>query len=197
MANDKENYKEGVDYKVVDKGGYKTRHFFTRAEKAAMKAPKATTKPVAPKAVPKATTAKAKGAPVAKVTTSPLPSDLAAATRKAISSTAKTVDKKSTQPKRPVTSQRIAGPFTRANLAALGDYTESAYNNLTPSQRASRGLPSTLGGYAAPPGTFKVIAEADLPPRPKRNKTRKLNYSGQYATVGYAKGGMTKKKKAC
>ena len=68
MANDKENYKEGVDFEfrtVTGKDGkslYKNRHFFTRAEKDAMKAPKATpkaapkapAKPNAPKAKPKA-----------------------------------------------------------------------------------------------------------------------------------------------
>lgn len=35
-----DRYKEGRDYEMVDKGGYKTRRFFTKAEKEAMKAPK-------------------------------------------------------------------------------------------------------------------------------------------------------------
>jgi hypothetical protein len=30
-----DNYKEGVDFEMVDKGGYKNRHFFSKAEKAA------------------------------------------------------------------------------------------------------------------------------------------------------------------
>ena len=38
MAQD--NYKEGVDFEMVDKGGYKSRRFFTKKEKDAMKAPK-------------------------------------------------------------------------------------------------------------------------------------------------------------
>lgn len=39
------NYKEGVDFEVINKGGYKTRRFFTKAEKDAMKAPKPKPKP--------------------------------------------------------------------------------------------------------------------------------------------------------
>ena len=42
MANETDKYVEGVDYKIIDKGGYKTRKFFTKAEKEALKAPKAT-----------------------------------------------------------------------------------------------------------------------------------------------------------
>jgi len=56
MAQD--DYKEGVDYEMVDKGGYKSRRFFTRAEKDAMKNPKA--------AAPKADTPKANPKPKAK-----------------------------------------------------------------------------------------------------------------------------------
>jgi len=48
MAQD--DYKEGVDYEMVDKDGYQTRRFFTKKEKDAMKAPKA----AAPKAKAKA-----------------------------------------------------------------------------------------------------------------------------------------------
>lgn len=47
-----DNYKEGVDYVMVDKGGYKTRHFLTKAEKAAKNAP-----------APKAEAPKAKAKP--------------------------------------------------------------------------------------------------------------------------------------
>ena len=57
MAQD--DYKEGVDYEMVDKGGYKSRRFFTKAEKGAMKnpkaeAPKANTPKANPKPKPKA-----------------------------------------------------------------------------------------------------------------------------------------------
>ena len=55
MANEDDNYKEGVDYVMVDKGGYKTRRFLTKAEKAAKDAPapKAETPKAKAKAKPK------------------------------------------------------------------------------------------------------------------------------------------------
>lgn len=61
MAKDNDNgmnYKEGVDYEMIDKGGYKTRRFFTKAEKDAMKMPKPKAKPASLKA-PKAPAPKA------------------------------------------------------------------------------------------------------------------------------------------
>lgn len=66
--DDKEpRYKEGRDYVMVDKGGYKTRKFPAKAEKeaAAKPAPKAKAKP-APKAKTSAKPAPKKEAPVAK-----------------------------------------------------------------------------------------------------------------------------------
>jgi hypothetical protein len=73
MAKDDDDngikYKEGVDFEIVDKGGYQTRRFFTKKEKEAMKAPKA--------AAPKKPAAKAKpklpGIVTPKVTTTALP----------------------------------------------------------------------------------------------------------------------------
>lgn len=64
MAKDNDNgmnYKEGVDYEMIDKGGYKTRRFFTKAEKDAMKMPKPKAKPASLKApAPKAPAPKTK-----------------------------------------------------------------------------------------------------------------------------------------
>lgn len=69
MAKDDDNYKEGVDFEMVDKGGYKTRRFFTKAEKDAMKNPK----PAATAAAPKKPAPKLKGITTPKVTTTKLP----------------------------------------------------------------------------------------------------------------------------
>ena len=65
MAKDDDKYKEGVDFEWVqgnndENSGFKTRRFFTKAEKEAMKAPKeAAPKAAAPKAKPKAAAPKA------------------------------------------------------------------------------------------------------------------------------------------
>ena len=98
------------------------------------------------------------------------------------------------QPNRPITSEKLAGPFTKANVAAMGDYTEKEYNLLPTQARVARGLPRSLGAYAIPPGTFKTLKQTKRPYRPTENT---VNVGGQYATVGYAKGGTVKKKKAC
>ena len=68
-----DKYKEGVDFKWVQgnddpNSNFKTRHFFTKAEKEAMKAPKAADKPASKPAAPKAAAPKST-AP----TTSPRP----------------------------------------------------------------------------------------------------------------------------
>lgn len=60
MAQDfGDGYKEGRDFVIVDKGGYKTRRFLTKAEKAAMTGPKSRPKPAAKPAAaaPRASTA--------------------------------------------------------------------------------------------------------------------------------------------
>jgi len=81
MAKDDDDngmkYKEGVDFEMVDKGGYKSRRFFTKAEKDAKNAP--APKAAAPKAKPKL-----QGIKTVPVTTSPLPEDTAAATMKVL-----------------------------------------------------------------------------------------------------------------
>jgi hypothetical protein len=84
--NDDDNgmkYKEGVDFEVVDKGGYKTRRFFTKAEKEAMKNPK----PAPKKAAPKKAAPKLKGIKTIPITTSPLPEDTADKTMKLLGKT--------------------------------------------------------------------------------------------------------------
>lgn len=93
-----DNYKEGVDYEMVDKGGYKTRHFLTKAEKAERAlAPTTSSRPMArPKASAPAASSTMTTSPMppkrpvtnvmqpAKITTSPLPEDVSAATMKAL-----------------------------------------------------------------------------------------------------------------
>lgn len=73
MAQDDDKYKEGVDFEWVqgnndENSGFKTRHFFTKAEKKARNAPKVE----APKAVKKKP--KLKGITTPKITTTKLPS---------------------------------------------------------------------------------------------------------------------------
>ncbi len=94
-----DNYKEGKDYEWVDKGGYKTRKFFSKAEKAeralapttsprsmarpAAKAPVASTTMTTSPMPPKRPVANVMQP--AKITASPLPEDTAAAAMKAFS----------------------------------------------------------------------------------------------------------------
>ena len=85
MAQDDDKYKEGVDFEWVqgnnDKdSGFKTRRFFTKAEKKAMKNPK----PAPKAAAPKKPAPKLKGIKTERITTSPLPQDVAAAAMKAL-----------------------------------------------------------------------------------------------------------------
>ena len=73
MAKEDDNYKEGVDFEWVqgnndENSGFKTRRFFTKAEKKARNAPKVE----APKAVKKKP--KLKGITTEKITTTTLPS---------------------------------------------------------------------------------------------------------------------------
>ena len=93
-----DNHKEGVDYDWVDKGGYKTRHFYTKAEKADRAlAPTTSPRPMArPKASAPAASSTMTTSPMPpkrpvtnvmqppKITTSPLPEDVSAATMKAL-----------------------------------------------------------------------------------------------------------------
>jgi hypothetical protein len=101
-GSDDDGYKEGVDYDLVEgEDGNFTRHFLTRAEKKSRAAP--TTSPMPPKR-PQASAPAASSAmttsprpmprPVtnvmqpAKITTSPLPEDVSAATMKALGTSA-------------------------------------------------------------------------------------------------------------
>jgi len=90
MAQD-DNYQEGVDFEYVqgngdDNSNFKTRRFFTKAEKAKMNAPKAAApKAAAPKAA--APKPKLKGITTVPITTAPLPEDTAAAAMKVLGTT--------------------------------------------------------------------------------------------------------------
>ena len=194
------DYKEGVDFEYVlsknqPKGGTnKTRRFFTKAEKEALKAPKAAPKSMAkptPKPTAKSptkTTAKdpMKGYRAGDVKTSRLPEDLGKDTRKVLSETGSKAFK---MPKRPITSERLAGRLNKANVTALQAYTQEEYDAMTPAQRAAKNLPRSTSGYAMPAGTFKSGA--------KTSKTTTTSSLGNPMGDAYAKGGMVKKKKAC
>lgn len=96
MARDEDNYKAGVDFEWVTakNGNYKTRRFFTKAEKEAMKAPKKESKPASKPASKTAPTTsirpKSKPADAMKgyrkgdVTTSKITSDVVGGADKAI-----------------------------------------------------------------------------------------------------------------
>lgn len=82
MAQDDDKYKEGVDFEWVqgnndENSGFKTRRFFTKAEKKARSEPKVD----APKVKKKKPL---KGIKTERITTSPLPQDVAAAAMKAL-----------------------------------------------------------------------------------------------------------------
>lgn len=165
MANDKENYKEGVDFKMIDKGGYKTRHFFTRAEKDAMKAPKAA--PVA------------KASPKAKPTTkdTPKPKATAKAAMGGNVGVRKATGAKVTG------EQQVPVPG-----AAIGRAIRNAFTG--------KGETDAAKISASGAGTLKLTAPQKAKTPARVGAKRYMNAGGQYATVGYAKGGMTKKK-AC
>lgn len=202
--------KEGVDFeyrtvKAKDgKTAYKNRHFFTAAEKAALKAPKtapsvksapAPTKSAKPKKSAATGVAKdpMKGYRKGDVTTAPIggtggrtaPKSTADVAATAVGAIDKATDKR---PQRPITSQKIAGPFTVANVAALGAVTRAEYDSMTREQRKAKGLPVTLGNYAIREETFKTDTT-----------TKKPAATGTVAQAGkvgrYAKGGMVKKGK--
>ena len=175
MANEKDNYKEGVDFKMVDKGGYKTRHFFTRAEKDAMKAPKAAAAPkvAAPKkAIPKA----GASSPIPKQRPKPTIGIKAAAGANA--GTRKSTGAKVTG------EQRMPVPG-----AAIGRAIRNAFTGKGETDAAKI---SASGG-----GTLKLSAPVKAKPKLRTTSTRNSNFGGQYATVGYAKGGTVKKKVKC
>lgn len=197
--------KEGVDFEYREvktkdgKTAYKNRRFFSAAEKAALKAPKAApvkakapTPTKATKATPKPTQDAMKGYRKGDVTTAPIGGtggrtppkstvDVAAVAKKGI-------DKATfKQPRRPISSPRVAGPFTIANTLALNTVTREEYNSMTPEERVAKGLPRTLAGAAIRNESFKASTEAKKPA---------ASTIAQAGKVGrYAKGGMVKKQK--
>lgn len=179
------DYKEGVDFEYREvktkdgKTAYKNRHFFTAAEKAARNAPKAApAKAKAPtpkktaKAAPKPTQDAMKGYRKGDVTTAPIGGTGGRTPPKSTASVVATakqgIDKASFKlPRRPISSPRVAGPFTIANTLALNTVTREEYNSMTPEERVAKGLPRTLAGAAIRNESFK-------------------------ASNAYAKGGMVK-----
>jgi hypothetical protein len=142
---DEDNYKAGVDFEWVTakNSNFKTRKFFTKAEKEAMKAPKETPK-TPTKSAPKP---KAKAeAPVTKdavkgyrkgdVTASPLPSDIASATRKALADT---------KPQKAGPKSSAGGPARTARPKF--DVSYARWKAMDTAERKRLGLPtSVIGG---------------------------------------------------
>lgn len=163
------DYKEGVDYEMVlmknqPKGGTnKTRRFFTKAEKAAKSAPKAApakAKPSTPTKAAKASVAPTqdamKGYRKGDVVTSPLPQDIAAATRKAIAIPAKAPVK---QPNRPISRTPTKKPNSVMSAigSAIGKFegqqrkpvdTPESKGTTNPLSRASGAVGGALGSFA-------------------------------------------------
>jgi hypothetical protein len=195
MAREDDKYKAGVDFEWVPakdgKGNIikdgkgnpvKTRRFFKKAEKEAMKAPKAAPKKVeAPKAKKKAeapvTKDAMKGYRKGDVTSSPLPSSIASATRKVLAET---------KPKESV---------GRTSMKVPKGITYEQWKGMTRTERREANLPvSAIGGELAfnrflsgiTGKDYKVGGEAEV-------KKPKLTTRIDWGT--YSKGGMTQGKK--
>lgn len=197
--------KEGVDWEwrtaKSKNGGIKMRHRFTAAEKASMAKP-------APKpaASSKAATTKAVKKPVAKdpmkgyrkgdVTTSPLPSDIAAATRSALADTKpKSTIKMPERPVTPTRSKTATGRYSEYETARLGGITEAQWDAMTAAQREAKGLPVSWMDYVRSGGDSAV--------RAPKVKAKPLSQYGSVTNPrasgagSYAKGGMVTKKGKC
>ena len=159
MAKDSEdNYKEGVDFEWVQGGdsadsGYKTRRFFTRAEKAARNAP---AKPASPKAAaPKAAAPKKKPADAAKVKV--------AATVSA-PTPAKTADAKVSVTRSPKTDNSMGGRLGRALGTFVGrqlsgpskmDKLKAEATDQTNRSKANQGMKELMTGRKGAAAQYK------------------------------------------
>lgn len=200
------DYKEGVDFEWVlaknqPKGGTnKTRRFFSAAEKAALKAPKAApakakapTPTKAAKATPKPTQDAMKGYRKGDVTTAPIGGTggrTAPKSTTSIAATAKQGIARATmkRPARPVTPTRdtkATGRYSSYESARLGNITEAEWDKMTPAQREAKGLPVSWMDYIRSGGDAAVKKAAP---------TRSPMGNPRGAGGGYAKGGMVKKK---
>ena len=167
MAKDSEdNYKEGVDFEWVQGGdsadsGYKTRRFFTRAEKKARSmapttSPTPKAKPAAPKAAaPKAAAPKKKPAAAAKVkvaatVSSPTP--------------AKTADAKVSVSRSPNTDNSMGGRLGRALGTFVGrqlsgpskmDKMKAEATDQTNRSKANQGMKELMTGRKGAAAQYK------------------------------------------
>ena len=182
MANEKDNYKEGVDFKWVDKGGYKTRKFLTKAEKDAAKAPKAAAPTPKAKVAPKAAAPKAKdamqGYRKGDVTTSKLPNNNVVGAKAGAGSN---VGARKSSGAKVTSEQRMPVPG-----AAIGRAIKNAFSGKGETDAAK---------ISASGGTTLSLSAPKAKSKVKTTAKRNINSGGQYATVAYAKGGMAKKGK--
>ncbi len=203
------DYKEGVDFEyrtVKGKDGktaYKNRHFFTAAEKAALKAPKtapsvksapAPTKSAKPKksAATGVTKDPMKGYRKGDVTTAPIggtggrtaPKSTANIAATAAKGIARATMKRPERPVSPTRSKTATGRYSEYETARLGNITEAQFDKLTPAQREAKGLPVSWMDYIRSGGDAVV------------KKPAATGTIAQAGKVGrYAKGGMVKKGK--
>lgn len=175
------DYKEGVDFEIREVKGkdgkvlYKNRHFFSKAEKEALKMPKSapSVKPTTKaKSATTSTKPKAKDAMAGyrkgDVTTSPIPSDIAKAAVAAVKSAPKSAVKQPARPVTPTRSKTATGRYSEYEKARLGNYTEAQWDAMTPAQREAKGLPVSWMDW--------------------------VRVGGKESVKGYAKGGVVKKK---
>lgn len=174
------DYVEGKDFEIREVKGkdgkvlYKNRHFFSKAEKEALKTPKSSPS-VKPTTKSKSTTTSAKpktkdamaGYRKGDVTTSPIPSDIGKATVATLKAT-KPVVKMPARPITPTRSKTATGRYSEYEKARLGNYTEAQWDAMTPAQREAKGLPVSWMDW--------------------------VRVGGKESVKGYAKGGVVKKK---
>lgn len=142
MARDEDNYKAGVDFEWVTakNGNYKTRRFFTKAEKEAMKAPKAEPKP-ASKPAAKKTTPTSSPRPKSKPASMDAGSRVGAQSRP-VKSTAEL--RASMEKKKPVAKESTGGP---ARMPVPKGTTYEDWKKMGRGERQRLGLPvSDIGG---------------------------------------------------
>ena len=194
------DYKEGVDFEWVlaknqPKGGTnKTRRFFSAAEKAALKAPKAA--PVKAKAATPKKTATGPISGASRSTAGKVSAKSGAsrsvagkvsaksgASRSVAGKVATTPVKMPTRPVTPTRSPTATGRYSEYEAARLGSMTEAQWDALTPAQREAKGLPVSWIDYIRSGGDSAVKKPA-------------ASTIAQAGKVGrYAKGGMVKKQK--
>jgi hypothetical protein len=180
--DDDDNYKAGIDFEWVTakNSNYKTRRFFTKAEKEAMKAPKKESKPaskpasksaapttsIRPKSKPAdsgsrvgakdrkvQTTAELRKAAEAKKTTTTTPVDTKAQ-RTALKSVGPVGGMLSGLQVRPNASQgRTDNRITKDTARASFDVDYDQWLKMTPAKRKELGLPATYGAIQRMLGT--------------------------------------------